>query len=153
MIRLTKQTDYALVLLTLMAREGSDERFSASDLAERAKLPGPMVGKILKALAREGVLRSHRGVNGGYGLARPADEITVAEVITLFEGPIAFTECGEDGGACECELLGACPNSGNWGLISQAVARALEGLTLERMSQPLTRLPSATAEAATGSTT
>ena len=143
MVRLTKQTDYALVLLTHMAREQDCVRWTAGDLAEVASLPYPMVSKILKALGRAGVLASQRGVKGGYSLAREAAEISVAEVVESLEGPISLTECTHPDGS-SCEHLGHCPTAGNWRLINEAVSNALRGLTLDRMAQPMRRLPSET---------
>ena len=94
MIRITKQTDYGIVLLTYLA--GHTERlFNAPELAAETHLPLPMVSKILKVLTREGMLASHRGVKGGYSLARLPEEISMAEIIAALEGPIALTECVE----------------------------------------------------------
>lgn len=137
MIRITKQTDYGVVLLTYLA--GHPERqFNAPDLAAETRLPLPMVSKILKLLAREGLLSSHRGVKGGYSLGRRPEEITMAEVIRALEGPIAITECIEDGGDCAHESL--CSVRGHWQKINEAVRGALEGLSLAEMAPPQARL-------------
>ena len=77
MLRMTKQTDYGFVLLSHLANEAAGEA-NAPELASETKLPLPMVSKILKLLVRQGLLLSHRGVKGGYSLARPAAEITAA---------------------------------------------------------------------------
>ncbi|HEV8629360.1 MAG TPA: Rrf2 family transcriptional regulator, partial [Thermoanaerobaculia bacterium] len=90
MLRITKQTDYGIVLLSLMATE-PERQFNAPELAAEAQLPLPTVSKILKLLARDGLLVSHRGVKGGYGLSRPPGAITVAAIIGSLEGPIAIT--------------------------------------------------------------
>lgn len=140
MVRLTKQTDYALVLLARMARDGEPALWAAGDLAEATALPSPMVSKILKPLAKAGLLASQRGVKGGYRLARPPREITVAEVIETMEGPVSLTECTLSEGA-QCEHLPHCPTAGNWRLINQAVEQALRGLTIADMSAPMRRLP------------
>ena len=95
MIRITKQTDYGIVLLTHLAAN-PERQYTAPELAAEARLPLPMVSKILKLLARDGLLASHRGVKGGYSLARPAEEISMAEIIAALEGPIAITECVSD---------------------------------------------------------
>ncbi len=79
MLRITKQADYGIVLMTLLARD-ADHRFSAPDLSTITRIPLPMVSKILKLLVRDDLLASHRGVKGGYTLARPASEISVAEI-------------------------------------------------------------------------
>ncbi len=135
MFRITKQTDYGIVLMSHMAAE-PERLFTAPDLATDAQLPLPMVSKILKLLAKEGVLTSHRGVNGGYTLARGPQEIAVSEVIAALEGPIAMTECIDDGpGECMQELI--CPLRSNWQVINRAVRRALDGIKIADMAQPL----------------
>ena len=92
MIRMTKQTDYGFVLLTRLAAE-PERVVNAPDLAAETRLPLPMVSKILKLLARRGLLRSHRGVKGGYALARRPAEIHAAEILRALEGPVALTVC------------------------------------------------------------
>ena len=134
MIRITKQTDYGIVLLTHMAAH-ADRQYNAPDLAAEAHLPLPMASKILKLLAREGVLVSHRGVKGGYGLARDPREISMAEIIAALEGPIAITECIDDVGDCAHERL--CPVRSNWHRINEALLQALSGITLAEMVHPL----------------
>ncbi|HEX5758899.1 MAG TPA: SUF system Fe-S cluster assembly regulator [Thermoanaerobaculia bacterium] len=134
MIRITRQTDYGIVLLTHLAAH-ADRPYNAPELASEAHLPVPMVAKILKLLAREGLLDSHRGVKGGYSLARLPEDISMAEIITALEGPIALTECVGESGLCAHEPV--CPSRSNWHVISHAVRRALEGITLAEMSQPL----------------
>ena len=134
MIRITKQTDYGIVLLTHLANH-PERSFNAPELAAEAHLPLPMVSKILKLLTRDGLLVSHRGVKGGYGLARDAAEISMAAVIAALEGPIAITECIDTSGDCSHEQL--CPVRSNWHRINQALRGALEEITLEEMAQPL----------------
>ncbi len=145
MMRITKQTDYGIVLLTHMAG-GSDRRYNAPDLAAEARLPLPMVSKILKLLTREGVLLSHRGVKGGYSLARPSTTISMAEIIAALEGPIAITECVDGDGDCVFQSL--CPVRSNWHRINEAVLIALQGITLAEMAVPLSPLVSLTGRAA-----
>lgn len=139
MLRITKQTDYGIVLLTHMA--AAPERWAtAPELAIEASLPAPMVAKILKILAREGLLVSHRGAAGGYSLARLPEDISVAQVITALEGPIAVTECTDsEPGLCHQE--DSCPVRGNWNRINQAIREALQGISLAEMTLPVRRLP------------
>lgn len=134
MIRITKQTDYGIVLLTQMAG-GPEVQWNAPELAAETHLPLPMVAKTLKILAREGLLASHRGVKGGYSLARPAEEISMAEIVAALEGPIALTECISVEGDCSHEPL--CQVRSNWRRINEAVRTALEGITLAEMARPL----------------
>jgi FeS assembly SUF system regulator len=136
MIRITKQTDYGIVLLTHLAAN-ADRQYAAPELAAEARLPLPMVSKILKLLARDGLLASHRGVKGGYSLARPAEEISMAEIIAALEGPIAITECISV--ESDCSHVALCPVSANWRRINEAVRTALEGISLAEMAHSKTQ--------------
>jgi FeS assembly SUF system regulator len=135
MIRMTKQADYGIVLMTHMAGE-PDRQFTAGELAEETRLPAPTVSKILKMLARQHLLSSHRGVKGGYSLARETAAITMAQIISALDGPIAITECIDDSPG-ECSQEPSCSVRGNWQRINDAIRLALESITLAEMTQPL----------------
>ena len=136
-MRITKQTDYGIVLLTYFARN-ADRKLSARELADRSRLPQPTVTKILKMLCRGKLLRSQRGVNGGYSLAYDAATITIGQVISVIEGPIALTQCSANAVGCEQEQI--CPARPNWRRLDEAVRGALESVTLVDMAYPM--LPS-----------
>lgn len=136
MIRLGKLTDYGLVLMTFMARNTRRPVHTARDLAAESKLPLPTVSKLLKELLQSGLLVSHRGIKGGYGLARPAREIAVSEIIAAIEGPIALTECSTDTiGVCDLERC--CPIKNNQKVISQVIRAALDSVMLSDLIQPM----------------
>ena len=135
MLRLTKQADYAVVLLTQMAGEGPEVSHSARDLAQQVHLPLPIVSKILKILARDGLLRSHRGAKGGYSLERSPEDVSVVEIITAVDGPVGITECIDDTPG-ECGQESVCPVRGNWQRINEAIRQALEDITLAEMVPP-----------------
>ena len=133
MLRLTKLTDYGILLMTRMAASGQD-RFSAAELADSTQIPMPTVSKILQMLQHEGMLDSIRGAHGGYRLTRPATEINVRDVIGVFEGSIALTECNlDDGGSCDQHAV--CSTSNNWKRINAAVRQALESISLADMTE------------------
>ena len=134
MLRMTKQADYGIVLLTHLACH-PNRRFAAPELAAATQLPLPTVSKILKLLGREGLLDSHRGVKGGYSLARNPRRITVAEMISALDGPIAVTECIEDSPG-ECSQESVCHMRANWQRINLAVRQALESITLAELTNP-----------------
>ncbi|MCB9497185.1 MAG: SUF system Fe-S cluster assembly regulator [Fibrobacteria bacterium] len=136
MIRLTKQADYGILLMTQFARAGMGAVFSASDLASRSGLSLPMVNKTLKLLSRAGLLSSQRGVNGGYQMSRDAGAITLEEVIAAVDGPIALTECHEHGAGNDCGISSHCPTRLNWGIINDALRDSLAGITLLQMIRP-----------------
>ena len=136
MVRLSKLTDYALVLMSRLAQTPSPSYCTARDLALELQLPLPTVSKLLKWLLQSGLLVSHRGIHGGYSLARKPREIGLAEIITALEGPIALTECSTDvTGLCQLETC--CAIRQNQQIISQAVRSVLEKLTLSDLIQPL----------------
>ena len=132
MLRLTKLTDYGILLMTRMASEGQ-ERFTAAELAEVTRIPSPTVSKILQMLLHEGLLDSTRGSKGGYRLTRPATEINVRDIINVFEGSIALTECNLDEGSCDQHDV--CSTSNNWKRINQAVRQALQDISLADMTE------------------
>lgn len=133
MLKLSKLADYATVLMTLIARD-AEHVHSGLELAERSGLPAPTVSKLLKTLARGNLLQSLRGAHGGYRLARPAERISVADIIAALEGPIGVTECASHPGGCTLES--ACSTRANWRLINVAIRQALEAVTLAQMATP-----------------
>jgi FeS assembly SUF system regulator len=139
MIRLGKLTDYGLVLMGYVAKSGPPGLHTARDLAVESGLPLPTVSKLLKLLLQSGFLVSHRGIKGGYSLAREAGEISVAEVISAFEGPIGLTECTTDASGA-CDLEPSCPIKRNQQMISQVVRGALEKLSLADLIHPSLQL-------------
>ncbi|MFO7639984.1 MAG: SUF system Fe-S cluster assembly regulator [Candidatus Competibacteraceae bacterium] len=134
MIRITREADYGIVLMTCLAQAEGQPR-SAAALAQQRQLPLPMVSKILKSLTRAGLLLSQRGAQGGYSLARSATEISAADIVGALEGPIAITECstGDHDG---CSRLEHCEVSGHWSRINQAIHTALQSISLQEMSRP-----------------
>ena len=138
MIRLTKLSDYGIVLLSYFARAKNRPFLNARDLADASGVPLPTVSKLLKSLQRSGLLSSHRGVKGGYQLSRDPERISVADIIGAIEGPIAVTECTSvHKDLCEIEL--GCPVRSNWQRINAAVSQALGKLTLAEMTAPRSR--------------
>ena len=134
MLRISKMTDYAVVLATHLA--AVDGPHAARDLALHTQVPEPTASKVLKKLARAGVVRSQRGVKGGYALARPPEHIGIHEVIEAIEGPIAVTECSDDSAETSCEYETNCGVRANWQRINLAVQTALSNITLADMAVP-----------------
>ncbi len=135
MFRLSKVTDYGIVLLAHLAR-AEDARFSQNsrDIAGEVGLPAPMVSKILKSLARQGVLESQRGSKGGYQLSRPPEQLSVAEMISALEGPMGLTECALGSDLCVHE--GSCAVQTPWQVINRVIRESLERVTLADLIDP-----------------
>lgn len=136
MVKLGKLTDYGLVLMSCIARRHDMSVHSARDLAIESGLPISTVRKLLKELLQSGLLISQRGVRGGYTLAREPQEISVMDVISALEGPVALTECSSEiAGLCKLESY--CPIMKNQQVIGQAVRQVLDRITISDLIQPL----------------
>lgn len=134
MIKLSRLTDYSIVLLTQMALEGKGVH-AASTLAEKTFLPLPTVSKVLKQLTKAGVLSAQRGASGGYVLAREPKDINVATLIEAMDGPIAITDCASSADDDEgCKIQKSCPVHGHWEKVNIAIRHALQSVTLADMA-------------------
>lgn len=131
MLRMSKLADYAFIILTQMSLKGG-ETWSASSLSHETTLPLPTVAKLMKLLARGGVVEAQRGASGGYKLAKKAQDISIAYIIEAVDGPISLTECAgkAKGKSCDCAVLAACPTRENWNKINKAIRFALESVAL-----------------------
>jgi len=134
MFRLSKVTDYGIVLLAQLAQSEDRSAQNAQKLALEVDLPVPMVSKILKSLARHEILESQRGSKGGYRLARPPAQVTVAEMIAALEGPLGLTECTLASDLCAHE--GSCAVQSPWQVINRVIREALETVTLADLIDP-----------------
>jgi FeS assembly SUF system regulator len=133
MIRIGKLTDYAMLILTQLARDPL-ALLSASVVADVLHLPAPTVSKILKMISDAELVTSVRGSEGGYRLAKPAQQITVMEVIAAMEGDLALTECCEFTGLCAIDHV--CTMRENWRKINGMVQALLAGFTILDMIDP-----------------
>ena len=133
MLRLSKLTDYAVVILIRLAEtERRDDVQTSPGIAGITGVPEPTVAKVLKALAGSGLVLSQRGAHGGYRLGRPLGAISVTDVIAAVDGPIALT-AGVDGGAGGCDVESMCAVKGRWDLVNDAIRDALNEITLADM--------------------
>jgi len=135
MLRMGKLTDYGIVLMSYLASK-TYQKHSAHTLSDAVSMPLPTVRKVLKGLSQGGLLISERGAQGGYNLSRNPKQISVAEIITAIEGPIALTECVSDESHCEQESH--CSVQTNWTRINNAVFHALDEVKLSDMLVPNT---------------
>jgi FeS assembly SUF system regulator len=134
MLRISKITDYGTLLLSRMALEPARVH-SASELATALGLGTPTVSKILKALARHGLLVAVRGLHGGYSLSRSPERISMADIVdALEEQPFGMTQCSVATGLCAREA--ACGVRAGWRTINGIVRRALEDASVASMLQP-----------------
>lgn len=131
MLKMSRLTDYGTGVLAYLANAG-DKPHSTTEVAEQTGLPGATASKILKLLTRAGLVTSRRGAQGGYVLARSAQDITAADVIDALEGPLALTECSTEYGSCELEAV--CLVGTAWQRINVAIRRALDEISLAELA-------------------
>ncbi len=131
MIRISKLTDYATVIMAALARD-ADARRTAAEVAQRCHLALPTASKLLKQLQRAGLVDSTRGLHGGYRLARSARQISAADILDALEGPLALTECAT--GHSQCDLQPSCNVGGSWQRINQAIRESLREITLAELA-------------------
>jgi FeS assembly SUF system regulator len=137
MLRLSKLTDYAVVVLVRLAdgRRADGEAVQTSPgIAAATGVPEPTVAKVLKALAASSLVFSQRGAHGGYRLAKPLGAISIADVIAAIDGPIALTACVDGQQGC-CEVENICAVKGRWDLVNDAIYQALSTITLAEMRE------------------
>lgn len=133
MLRLSKLADYGVVIIATLALR-NEPLMNATRLAELTTLPGPTVAKLLKRMARAGIVAATRGAAGGYRLARPASQITTVELIEAVDGPISITSCAQHIKA-PCEHAHACPVFGRWAPLNARVREAFSDVTVEQLIQ------------------
>jgi FeS assembly SUF system regulator len=131
-IRLSRISDYGIVVMAHLAEQAPGSRHSARGIAAATRLPAPVVSKILKALTRAGLLASQRGPHGGYSLARPPESITLADMIGALDGPFGLTECTMHPGQCAQEK--SCHVRQPWQQINLVVRKALADVTLAKLA-------------------
>ena len=134
MLRIGKLTDYATVILSYLAKHGED-LCSGVEVADATGIPATTVSKILKLLVRAELLNSVRGAKGGYVLVKRPDQISMTEIISAVEGPIALTECSIS--RQNCEQASGCEIRSNWGLINEKISHALASITLADLILPI----------------
>ena len=139
MLRISKLTDYGTVVLAHLAGD-PDNVCSAAEVATATGIAVPTVSKLLKSLARAGLVISTRGANGGYQLSRHPAEVSAANIIDALEGPVSITECSASDSHCDYEDV--CSVGGAWQRINIAIRRALDEVTLVDLLRANSPVPS-----------
>ncbi len=138
MLKMSRLTDYGTMVLSFLAANPTQMQ-SASDVSRHTHLALPTVSKLLKLMARAGLVVSARGARGGYQLSRPPDEISAADVIDALEGPVAITQCSGSVGHCQLEDI--CGVSSSWQKINVAIRRALDDVRLSHLAADEFKMP------------
>ena len=133
-MRLTHLADYAVVMMTAAARREPSARLSATELADETGVPLPTAQKLMQKLAAHGLLVGQRGAGGGYALARPIAEISLADIVEAVEGPIVLTMCA-DGVNHECALDSHCKVKPHMSIVGDAVRTSLKAVSLAQLAR------------------
>ena len=137
MLKLSKRVEYALLAVQEMALRPT-EKISATEIAERYTISQSLVAKVLQQLGRDGVTRSYAGVTGGYMLSKPAEAITIAEIIRIIEGaPAAIVDCqGND--HHECSAHSTCTIREPLTILQERIQATFSSMTVAELASPKT---------------
>lgn len=132
MIRFSKMADYGVLLLGHFAQNGN-ALASTAELAEHYHMPRTVVANLLKEFCKAELVESRRGLHGGYRLARPADEITLLEMLSVIDGPVQLTECAAEEIVQQCDYSDVCHSRSPMRAVNQRIVDFLGLLTLSEL--------------------
>ena len=135
MFKVNKLTDYAVIVM-LALLEFPEVSSSAAEVSQRTGIAYPTVSKVLKLLLESNLVVSHRGVRGGYELTRPAEHISLAELVEAIEGGLNVTSCCAEPG--DCIRTESCGTKNNWQLINRTLLMFFQSISLRDMAGTLT---------------
>jgi Rrf2 family protein len=138
MLKINRQTDYAIRVVLALAQRGEGTRLSSADIQKEMLIPKALMTRIVAQLSREGLVNTFPGRDGGLMLPRPASQITLKEVVEAFEGPILLSECMQVKGEDDCPFQSNCPVRSKWGRVQVAMLREMASITMEDLVKETT---------------
>ena len=141
MLKINRQTDYAVRVILALAKEGEGARFSSGQIQRQMLIPPALMSRIVAQLARAGLVNTFPGREGGLMLPRPASQITLKDVVEAFEGPILLSECLQAKGEEDCPFRADCPVRSKWGRVQAAMLREMAAITFESLAQEALAVP------------
>lgn len=135
MLQINRQTDYAVRVLLALAKHPLGTRLSSKTIQREMLIPKAFMSRIVAQLASSGLVRTFTGREGGVELPRPASEITLKDVVEVFEGPILLSECLQSQGEDDCPFRVGCPVSKKWGRVQVAMLREMSFITFEDLAK------------------
>ena len=141
MLKINRQTDYAVRVLLALARRGEGIRLSSAVIRQEMLIPQALMPRIVAQLAREGLINTFPGREGGLILPRPASQITLKDVVEAFEGPILLSQCLQVKGEDDCPFQSNCPVRSKWGRVQVAMLREMAAITFESLAQEALGIP------------
>jgi len=130
-LKLTSAADYAIRAMIHLACLPEGTQALRDEIARAQKIPTSFMAKILRSLVRAQLLRSSRGVNGGFALARAPHEINLLEVVEAIEGPLRLNECSSNPNECEHGM--SCPAAPVWTAVQDSMRQILKSASLEAL--------------------
>ena len=141
MLKINRQTDYAVRVVLALAKRGEAIRLSTSEIQQEMLIPPALMTRIVAQLAREGLVNTYPGRDGGLMLPRPASQITLKDIVEAFEGPILLSECLQAKGEDDCPFRSNCPVRSKWGRVQVAMLREMASITFEDLVQEALGIP------------
>lgn len=134
-MRITIECDYALRIVLYLARIGIDSKADASTIAETQKIPQRFSAKILRKLTMANIIKSFKGVKGGYTLVKPPKEITMLDIVEIIDGSIEVNRCVNSSYDCARTHSEKCPIHNKLAIINQSIKDSLAGVNFEDLLQ------------------
>ena len=141
MLKINRQTDYAVRVLLTLARRGQSRRLSSADIQQEMLIPKALMARIVAQLSRAGLINTFPGRDGGLMLPRSASQITLRDVVEAFEGPILLSACLDVKNEDDCPFQANCPVSPKWGRVQVAMMREMASITFEDLAKESLGVP------------
>src|SRR5512139_651741 len=141
MLKINRQTDYAVRVVLALAKRGQGTRLSSPDIQQEMLIPKAFMSRIVAQLSRGGLINTFAGRDGGISLPRPASQITLKDVVELFEGPVLLSECMQVKGEDDCPFQSHCPVRPKWGRVQVAMMREMAAITFEDLAKEALGVP------------
>ncbi len=141
MLKINRQTDYAVRVILALAKAEEGTRLSSGEIQQEMLIPPALLSRIVAQLARAGLVNTFPGRDGGLTLPRPASQITLKDVVEAFEGPILLSECMQAKGEEDCPFRSDCPVRSKWGRVQVAMLREMAAITFESLVQESLAVP------------
>jgi Rrf2 family transcriptional regulator, iron-sulfur cluster assembly transcription factor len=132
-MQLTREGDYGIRSVLYLARQPYKKISFVTEISEQYKIPRSFLAKILQKLVKAKVVRSYRGVKGGFSLARQARDISVLDVLEAIEGKMAMNLCLSD--KKKCDFSRNCPIHSVWANVQSKVVEVLKKSNFEELSR------------------
>lgn len=143
MLKINRQTDYAVRVILALSQRRKGTRIPSTDIQREMLIPKAFMSRIVAQLAHEGLVNTFPGRDGGLSLPRPASKITLKDVVEAFEGPILLSECMHVTGEDDCPFQSNCPVRSKWGRVQVAMMREMASITFESLAQEALGIPMA----------